>query len=198
MASLTRRHPLSANMSDEKILACFAEYLLIHRNEITSEWLKAVKRDPDIKSSQHVDYAELVDHLPTILEDLAERLKNPQAYCDYSALSHPGRSHGKFRWRQGYRLAEVIREAGIIRRILLRQWLDAFEREMPRFDKESRRTAEYIIHEAVDDVIADSAEQYLEEQEKSVSHLNSQLADAVAELRLQKSAADAVNKAPDM
>jgi hypothetical protein len=53
--------------------------------------------------------------------------------------------------------------------------------------KEIRRTAEYIIHEAVDDVIADSAEQYLEKQEKSVSHLNSQLADAVAELRQQTS-----------
>jgi hypothetical protein len=172
-------------MSDERILVGLGEYLLNHRDEIMSEWLKAVERNPDIQSSRHMGYTELVDHLPTLFEDLAERFKNPQFYCDYNAVSHSGRTHGKFRWRQGYRLAEVIREAGIIRWVLLRK-LDAFESEVPQF-KEIRRTAEYIFHEAVDDVIADSAEQYLEEQEKSVSHLNSQLADALAELRQQKS-----------
>jgi len=182
------RHLLFTNMSgDEKILAGLGEYLLNHRDEIMSEWLEAVERNPGITSSRYMGYAELVDHLPTLFQDLAERLKNLQSYSGYKATSNPGRTHGKFRWRQGYRLAEVIREAGIIRWILSRNWLDAFEREVPQFDKEIRRTAEYIIHEAVDDVIADSAEQYLEEQEKSVSHLNSQLADAVAELRRQKS-----------
>ena len=48
--------------------------------------------------------------------------------------------------------------------------------------------AENIIHEAVDDVITDSAAQF-EEQLKATSHLNSQLADALAELRHQKRAA---------
>jgi hypothetical protein len=169
---------------DEKILAGLGEYLLNHRDEIMSEWLEAVERNPEIKSSRYMGYAELVDHLPTLLEELAERLKNLRSNSD--ALSHPGRTHGKFRWRQGYRLEEVIREAGIIRLILLRNWLDAFDRRVSKFDKEIRRTAGYIIHEVVDDVMADSAEQYLEEQEKSVS-LNSRLADALAELRQQKS-----------
>jgi hypothetical protein len=172
---LPERPQLATNMADTKILSY---YLLNDRDEIMKEWLEAVQRNPDIASSNHVGDAELIDHMPRLLENLAERLGHPQSHYDYSAVSHPGRSHGKFRWRQGYRLKEVIREAGIIRWILMRNWLDKFEREVRRLDKETRRTAEHLIHEAVEDLIADSAEQYLEEQEKSVSHLNLQLADA--------------------
>ena len=40
----------------------------------------------------------------------------------------------------------------------------------------------------MDDIVADSAEQYMEEQQKAVSHLNTRLADALAELRQQKTA----------
>ena len=112
-------------------------------------------------------------------------------------MSRDARVHGKHRWQQGYRLEEVIREASIVRRILFHNWLDAYAREVSEFEGETRRTAENIIHHAVEDVIADSAEQFVEEQQKSTSHLNSQLADALAEVRQQKAAADAANNAKD-
>ncbi len=55
----------------------------------------------------------------------------------------------------------------------------------------TRRAAENIIHHAVDDIISDSAEQFSEEQLKATNHLNSLLADALAEVRHQKGAATA-------
>jgi hypothetical protein len=58
-------------------------------------------------------------------------------------------------------------------------------------DGETRRAAENIIHQAVDDVISDSAKQFVEEQLRATSHLNSQLADALAEVRRQTRAAGA-------
>ena len=61
---------------DEKVLARLGEYLLNHRDEIMSEWLEAVKGNPEIKSSRYMGYAELIDHLPTLFEELAKRLKN--------------------------------------------------------------------------------------------------------------------------
>jgi predicted transcriptional regulator len=184
-------------MADTKILAELGYYLLNNRDKIMKEWLNAVQRNPDIASSNHVGDAELIDHLPNLLENIAERLKDPRVHYDYTAVSHPGRSHGKFRWRQGYSLEEVIREAGIIRLFLMRNRLDAFERKLRRLNKQTRRTAEHIIHEAIEDLLADSAEQYLQEQEKSVSDLSSQLADAVAELRQQKRGARVTNKGND-
>src|SRR5205823_4536848 len=99
--------------------------------------------------------------------------------------------------RQGYRLEEVIREASIVRRILFHNWVEAFAREEPQFAGETRKVAESIVHQAVDDVIADSAEQFVEEQQKSNSDLNSQLADALADVRHEKAAANAANTAKD-
>ena len=181
---------------DRKIVSELGEYLLTHREEIIGEWLRAVERNPDITSAEHLDHAELVDHLPELCQELAELLKSPQS--DHrSDISRTARVHGKYRWRQGYKLEEVIRETSIVRRILFHSWVDAYAREVPQFNGETRRAAENIIHQAVDDVIADSVEQFVEEQQKSASELNSELADALAEVRQQKAAADAANHAKD-
>ena len=159
--------------------------------------LRAVEQNPDISAPHRLEYKEFVDHLPQLCDNLAEVLKSPQSNQNRSEVSRAARVHGKYRWRQGYRLEEAIREASIIRRILFRNWMDAYAREVPEFDGETRRAAENIIHQAVDDVITDSAEQFVQEQQKSTSDLNSQLADALAEVRQEKAAADAANKAKD-
>jgi signal transduction histidine kinase len=182
---------------DQKILSELGDYLLARREDIIGQWLQAVEQNPEISSSHHLKYKELVDHLPKLCQDLAELLKSPQSNQNRSEVSRDARVHGKYRWQQGYRLEEVIREASIVRRILFHNWLDAYAGEVPEFEGETRRTAENIIHHAVEDVIADSAEQFVEEQQKSTSHLNSQLADALAEVRQQKAAADAANNAKD-
>jgi len=182
---------------DQKIFSELGDYLLARREDIIGQWLQAVEQNPEISSSHHLKYKELVDHLPRLCQDLAELLKSPQSNQNRSEVSRDARVHGKHRWQQGYRLEEVIREASIVRRILFHNWLDAYAREVPEFEGETRRTAENIIHHAVEDVIADSAEQFVEEQQKSTSHLNSQLADALAEARQQKAAAEAANSAKD-
>jgi signal transduction histidine kinase len=182
---------------DQKILSELGDYLLARREEIIGQWLQAVEQNLEISSSHHLKYKQLVDHLPKLCQDLAELLKSPQSNQNCSEISRAARVHGKYRWRQGYRLEEVIREASIVPRILFHNWLDAYAREVPKFEGETRRTAENIIHQAVEDVIADSAEQFVEEQQKSTSNLNSQLADALAEVRQQKAAADAANNAKD-
>ena len=159
--------------------------------------MREVKQNPDISAPHRLEYGEFVDHLPQLCDNLAELLKSPQSNQNRSEVSRAARIHGKYRWRQGYRLQEAIREASIVRRILFRNWMDAYARQAPEFDGETRRAAENIIHQAVDDVITDSAEQFIQEQQKSTSDLNSQLADALAEVRQEKAAADAANKAKD-
>jgi signal transduction histidine kinase len=182
---------------DQKILSELGDYLLAHREEIIAEWLRAVERNADISSSDHLNYKELVDHLPTLCQELTELLKNPQSNQSRAEVSRAARVHGKYRWRQGYRLEEVIREASIVRRILFQNWVEAFAREEPQFAGETRKVAENIVHQAVDDVISDSAEQFVEEQLRATSHLNSLLGDALAEVRQEKAAADVANKAKD-
>src|SRR5436309_2337235 len=183
---------------DQKILSELGDYLLAQRDEIISEWLRAVEQNPDISSFDHLkDKEELLDHLPELCQNLAELLRFPQSDQNRAEVSRAARVHGNYSWRQGYRLEEVIREASIVRRMLFHNWVEAFAREEPQFAGETRKVAESIVHQAVDDVIADSAEQFVEEQQKSNSDLNSQLADALADVRHQKAAADAANNAKD-
>ena len=182
---------------DQKILSELGDYLLAHREGIIGEWLRAVEQNPDISSVDHLkDKEELLDHLPELCQNLAELLRFPQSDQNRAEVSRAARVHGKYRWRQGYRLEEVIREASIVRRIISHNWLDAYARKVPKLDGGTRRAAENIIHQAVDDVISDSAEQFVEEQLKATSHLNSQLADALSQVRHQKAASDAAKTTP--
>ena len=176
---------------NEKILSEFGDYLLSHRDEITPEWVLAVQREIDFSSPGYGGDSALADHLPELFQHLAARLRAPQSQHERSEVSRTAQAHGKYRWRQGYKLDQVIREASIIRQILIRTWVKAFAGETTAFVDETRSAAEQLIHEAVDDIVADSAEQYMEEQQKAVSHLNARLADALADLRQQKAATEA-------
>src|SRR4030095_9117260 len=121
------------NMSgDEKILAELGDYLVAHREDIIGEWLRAVEQNPDISSLDHLkDKKELVDHLPELCQNVAELLKSPQSDHTHAGVTRAARVHGRYRWRQGYRLEEVIREASIVRRIISHSWLDAYARKVP-------------------------------------------------------------------
>jgi len=177
---------------NKKIFSDLGDYLLAHREEIVREWLRAVEQDPDISSVGHLkDKESLRDHLPGLCRNLAELLKSPQSDQSRAEVSRAARVHGKYRWLQGYRLEEVIREASVVRRIISHDWLDVYARKVPKLDGKTRRVTENIIHQAVDDVVSDSAKQFAEEQLKATNHLNSLLADALAELRHQKGAATA-------
>jgi len=177
---------------EQKILSELGDYLLAHRKEIVGEWLQAVEQNPDISSLAHLkDDEELTDHLPELCQNLAKLLKSPQSGQNRAQVTRAARVHGRYRWRQGYRLEEVIRETSAVRRIISHNWLDAYARKVPALDSGTRRAAENVIHQAVDDVISDSAKQFVEEQLKATSHLNSQLADALAEVRHNKGAATA-------
>jgi len=176
---------------NEQLLSEFGDYLLSHRGEITAEWAIAIPRGPAFSSPGYLGDTELVDHLPELFHNLAASLKSPQSDEQRREVVRTARKHGRYRWRQGYKLDQVILEASIIRRILGRIWVNAFARQTPTLDEETRSAAEQIIDEAVDYIVADSAEQYMEEQQKAVSHLNERLAEALAELQQQKAATEA-------
>ena len=181
----------SGQTMNKKILSKLGDYLLAHRDQIVGEWVRAVKQNPNISSVGHLkDEEELADHLPELCQNLAELLKSPQSDQNRAQIFLAARGHGRYRWRQGYSLEEVIREASVVREIVSHSWLDAYARKVSKLDGKTRRAAENIIHQAVDDVISDSARQFVEEQLKATSRLNSRLADALAEVR-QKGAANA-------
>src|SRR6266576_1246305 len=128
---------------EQEIFFHLGDYLLAQREEIIGEWLRAIEQDPDISSFHHLkDKEELLDHLPELCHNLAELLKSPQSDQNRAEVFRAARVHGKHRWRQGYRLEEVIRETSIVRRIISHNWLDPHARQVPQLDGGTRQAAE--------------------------------------------------------
>lgn len=149
-------------------LSQLADYVTEHIDWITKAWVEAIERQPDIQSAENLTYRQIVDHLPFLCHDLADRLRRDDLASVPPDPEH-ARAHGAHRWEQGYRLDEVIREAGIIRHVFSVKCVDAFAKNIPEFTNETRAEAETIIHRFFDDMLIASAAQFAEEKEQGIA-----------------------------
>ncbi|CAN5450454.1 hypothetical protein BH18VER1_BH18VER1_05470 [soil metagenome] len=148
-------------------LSQLADYISQNVDWITKTWVEAIDRQPDIQSADDLTNRQIVDHLPFLCLDLADRLRTADDPLSTVGNEH-ARVHGTHRWEQGYRLDELIRETGIIRHVFAVECVEALMTSMPSFDSVARRRAETVIHRFFDDMLIASAEQFAEEKEKAL------------------------------
>ncbi|MDQ6624613.1 MAG: PAS domain S-box protein [Verrucomicrobiota bacterium] len=148
-------------------LSQLADYIVEHVDWITKTWVEAIELQPDIQSSDNLTYRQVVDHLPFLCHDLADRLRHHDTAGSTPDAGH-ARAHGAHRWEQGYRLDEVIREAGIIRHVFAVECVGALAKNLPEFTFQARTEASTIIHRFFDDMLIASAEQYAAEKEEAL------------------------------
>ncbi len=149
-------------MPANKRLTDLADFIVGKTSWIIDQWSHAVTRSPRIPSADDLPYEELVDHLPYLLLDLAQRLSEDSLIEVPKEAAH-GRVHGRRRWEQGYTLAEVVREFGIIRAATTRA-VELFARETPAFAAAERAEADKIINQFFTNALAHSAQQFETEQ----------------------------------
>src|SRR5260221_13650491 len=102
----------------------FAERLRTHQSTITEAWVKAVKSDREIASSQKLTLSELADHLPALFNGLIEYLQNSATEGTRQRVRQNAQRHGNQRWKQDYRMVELLREFGTGMRLILRDGVD--------------------------------------------------------------------------
>ncbi len=76
-------------------------------------------RGGDVPEAEQLSDAEFLDHVPELLDRLAERLRSQP-----SDAASEGKRHGRVRWRQGYDIAEIVMEYGHLRTALSRATAD--------------------------------------------------------------------------
>lgn len=141
-----------------------AESLELNRHDVVTEWTNAVRDDPLIPDADRLTLAALQDHLPELLVELIAVLRDPATLNDLETRE-AAQNHGKARWRNGYRLDEVLRELARVREMVLvrvRAFCD--ERNYPAL----RDDAEENVRRFFDTVVAESARQFMREQEAEV------------------------------
>ena len=137
--------------------------------------MAVIDSHPNISTSDNLTYTQLLDHLPELCTELAALLKHPDAKDIKREAKQDARAHGGKRWRQGYKLEELIREICLIRWNFNDTWLKAFAAKDVRFDVDAQNAARRIVERFFDNVIIEATVQFLEEHEQPPRQLNAQL-----------------------
>ena len=148
--------------------AAFGEFVRSHRQEILQSWIAAVDREPEISASDKLTYTQLLDHLPELCAELAALLKQPHAEGIKKEAKLDAKAHGWKRWRQGYKLDELIREICLVRRDFIGNWLGAFAAIDPDFDTNAQNGARRVVEGFFDNVIIEATVQFVQEYQQAM------------------------------
>ncbi|PYI87263.1 MAG: hypothetical protein DMF03_13835, partial [Verrucomicrobia bacterium] len=58
------------------LLPRLGDYIVSHTTEIIERWVRSVDAQNDLESSESLTRAQLIDHLPALISELANRLKH--------------------------------------------------------------------------------------------------------------------------
>jgi signal transduction histidine kinase len=157
------------------LLAALADYICSFREKITAEWTIAVRGDAQIPTADNLPLHQLVDHLPALFDDLANRLRRANISGPEPRAAKDARIHGRHRWQQGYNITEVLREVAVVRRMILLSVVPAFADQHPDFSSDVRAAAKRIIHEFFENMILSSVAQYVADQQTEMRRVNAEL-----------------------
>jgi RsbT co-antagonist protein rsbRD N-terminal domain len=127
---------------------------------IVRKWTEKVISDRRVRSDARLTYAQLLDHVPKIVEELTHALADGDR--DARTLKE-GREHGRQRWRQGYDLKEVVRELALLRATVM-EFIDSYSGAMQRQTPEQLSHSFRRINGFMDEELYKTIEAYLEIQ----------------------------------
>jgi signal transduction histidine kinase len=153
-----------------------AEHLRALQPTITDAWIQAVIDDPEIPSSQKLTRAELADHLPALFKDLIDYIRKSGSESVRQQVRQEARRHGNQRAKQNYRLVELLRELGIVRRLVFRHCLNGFLQLHPEL-RAHGDDARDLINQFFEDATTGSVEQYVENFGTQLSETSQSLAE---------------------
>ena len=151
-------------------------WLRAQQAALTEQWLLSVMRDHEIPSSERLTHEQLLDHLPRMYEELCDFMRERAASLKAEAQVE-GREHGRWRWKDGYRIDELVRELEAFRRILVSALLRYRELDA-RFAGRAATSATLALHEFFAEMIVGSVRQYTAEQQVLLQSHVKQLEDA--------------------
>ncbi|RKT21059.1 hypothetical protein B0G69_4432 [Paraburkholderia sp. RAU2J] len=174
-------------MTDSHVppLTAFAAQLRSQQVDLTERWMKAVFRDADLTESDRLTYEQLADHIPNILDEICSVLENQDLDHVEDAIERDARLHGKTRWKQGYRIDELVRELDLFRQMLAGAIVE-FSEARPSFTRRHEERARHFIDEAVSFVTLTSIREVVSERDRKIDDYTGRLERANHELTLKQ------------
>jgi signal transduction histidine kinase len=127
-------------------LRSLARWLRQGQAGLTEAWMQAVAADAGLARADRLGW-ELPDHLPDILDEICRALEAQDLGPVEPTIERDARQHGKLRWRQGYRIDELVRELEVFRQVLAGAVTD-FAESHSFFTRHQETRARHLIDEA--------------------------------------------------
>lgn len=100
-----------SDASGEASVLC--EQFQANIDAITLEWVRRVKNDAHMRSDDHLTTAQIVDHVPQMLEELCTLFEH-EGVPDFHTI-RASSQHGYMRSMEGYSLVDLLRELELLR-----------------------------------------------------------------------------------
>lgn len=141
-------------------------YLGQRREHLLQLWREAVRHDDELTTSAGLSCSALDDHIPSILDDFAQRLRAERAHRPWAELQQrrDAAEHGLHRWQQGYDIREALREWGHIESVILCE-LDRYAQAHPQVDPEVIAAARQALVTLCMEGTCESATRYVRLQQ---------------------------------
>ena len=144
--------------------------LLAKSEVIIESWIASIRDDLDIESARGLAYQSVRDSIPLVLQALATLL-SASLSDDTQKLDDNGLEHGIVRAEQGYDIAEIMREYGLLREIVL----TTLEPDLSTGSvKKALQTAK-LIDSVIDRVVSLSLKSFVEVRLRELEQLQTQL-----------------------
>ncbi|MFM0499904.1 sensor histidine kinase [Paraburkholderia caffeinilytica] len=163
----------------------FADFVREQRTHLTEQWMKAVFGDDDLVEADKLTYQQLADHLPEILEGLCRALDVEDLERVEPAIERDAKKHGLVRWRQGYRIEELVRELDLFHQVLA-DALEAFAGQDSTFTRRHEGRARRMIAETLSMVTLTSIKEVVSERDRKIDEYTGRLERANHELTLKQ------------
>ncbi|RFU46949.1 sensor histidine kinase [Paraburkholderia sp. DHOC27] len=163
----------------------FADFLREERVRLTEQWMRDVFGDADLVEADKLTYEQLADHLPEILAGLCVALEAEDLEKVESAIERDARMHGMVRWRQGYRIEELVRELDLFH-ATLSDALETFADKEHGFTRRHEKRARRLIAEALSFVTLTSIREVVSERDRKIDDYTGRLERANHELTLKQ------------
>lgn len=147
--------------------------------------MTAVSGDVDLVEADKLTYQQLADHLPEILEGLCAALDVEDLERVEPAIESDARRHGVVRWRQGYRIEELVRELDLFHQVLadaLQEFADSDSTFTRRHEGRARR----MVAQALSMVTLTSIKELVSERDRKIDEYTGRLERANHELALKQ------------
>ncbi|SAK88861.1 integral membrane sensor hybrid histidine kinase [Caballeronia fortuita] len=174
-------------MSDTSVggLKGLVAALRAQQHALTERWMKLVFGDQEVEHSDQLTYRQLADHLPSIFEEICVVLESRNLRDQEGAIERDARQHGQWRWQQGYRVDELVRELDLFRQVLLLaigEYAGTHD-DFPRADEERARL---MTDEVVSFVTLASIREAIGERDRKIDEYTGMLERANYELTLRQ------------